>query len=89
MIANFISFYESLTFNLKILIIFNRDILKKNGTAVDAAITTLLCMSLVLPHSLGLGKFDFISIFEYNLIKKKHFFYLCSGGGSFMTYYDK
>uniref|UniRef100_G3MPR7 Gamma-glutamyltransferase n=1 Tax=Amblyomma maculatum TaxID=34609 RepID=G3MPR7_AMBMU len=32
-----------------------RRIYKKNGTTVDAAIATLLCMGVVLPHSMGIG----------------------------------
>lgn len=52
-------------FNLKILIFFfEREILLKDGTAVDAAITTLLCMALVLPHSLGLGGGSFMTYYH-------------------------
>lgn len=31
------------------------DALKKGGNAVDAAITTMLCNSVALPHLSGLG----------------------------------
>lgn len=41
-----------------------REILKKGGNAVDSAITTLLCMALVLPHSLGLGGGSFITYYD-------------------------
>ncbi|XP_072142955.1 glutathione hydrolase 1 proenzyme-like [Dermacentor andersoni] len=33
----------------------SRRIYAKNGTTVDAAIATLLCMGVVLPHSMGIG----------------------------------
>uniref|UniRef100_A0A224YZ70 Gamma-glutamyltranspeptidase / glutathione hydrolase / leukotriene-C4 hydrolase n=1 Tax=Rhipicephalus zambeziensis TaxID=60191 RepID=A0A224YZ70_9ACAR len=33
----------------------SRSIYEKNGSTVDAAIATLLCMGVVIPHSMGIG----------------------------------
>ncbi|KAI1296602.1 Glutathione hydrolase 1 proenzyme [Halotydeus destructor] len=46
-----------------------RQLLEKNGTAMDAAIGTLFCMGVVIPQSMGLGGGCFITF--YNSTSRK------------------
>lgn len=39
----------------KVSFVFNRDVLKNNGTAADAAIAGMFCLGVVNPHSMGIG----------------------------------
>ncbi|XP_013788464.2 gamma-glutamyltranspeptidase 1-like [Limulus polyphemus] len=43
-----------------------KSILKKNGSVVDAAIATLLCMGVVIPQSMGLGGGFLMLIYRRN-----------------------
>ena len=60
------SFMYSAKPNLLLLTLFfylSRDIFRKNGTAVDAAIAVLFCNGAVHSHSLGLGGGFFMTVY--------------------------
>ncbi|XP_065663083.1 glutathione hydrolase 1 proenzyme [Hydra vulgaris] len=50
-----------------------KDILLKNGSAVDATVATLICIGLVNMHSCGLGGGGFMNVYERKT--KKSFIY--------------
>ena len=41
-----------------------RNIIKKGGNAVDSIISTLLCMGVTIPESMGLGGGSFIIVYN-------------------------
>ncbi|RWS19075.1 gamma-glutamyltranspeptidase 1-like isoform X2, partial [Leptotrombidium deliense] len=43
---------------------YGREILEKNGSAIDAAISVLLCMGVVIPESMGLGGGPLITYYD-------------------------
>lgn len=45
-------------------IVIDRDVLLRDGSAVDSAIAGMLCIGVVVPHSSGLGGGFFMSIYE-------------------------
>lgn len=46
------------------LIVISRKVLEDGGSAMDSAIATLLCMSIVIPESTGLGGGSFINYYH-------------------------
>lgn len=46
-----------------------RDILKKNGSAVDSAIAALFCIGIINMHSAGIGGGGFMTVYSRNQSK--------------------
>lgn len=44
----------------------NRKILERDGHAAEALIAVLLCMGVIIPHSMGLGGGSLLTIYDKN-----------------------
>lgn len=47
--------------------VVGRDILKKNGSAVDSAIAALFCIGIINMHSAGIGGGGFMTVYNRSL----------------------
>ena len=52
-----------------------RDILRKNGSAVDSAIASLFCVGVINMHSAGIGGGGFMTVYNRNMSKVEVFDY--------------
>ena len=66
---------------------FFRNIMKKNGTAVDVAIAVLVCNGAVHSHSLGLGGGFFMTIYIKAQFDQRVCIQSCSTGNKSFSYY--
>ena len=68
-------------FDSEIFYFTGRDILKKNGSAVDAAVASLFCLGLFSMHSTGVGGGGFMMVYKRKTGVAESYDYKCTAPG--------